>query len=76
MRTIEKKLQELEMRVSFIEKRLRISQPEQYAHLTGSEIIKRLNNIIKKANSETDLSSLSATEILLKDRSKGSEAAL
>ena len=55
MRTIEKKLQELEMRVSLIEKRLRISQPEKYDHLTGSEVIKRLNNIIKKANSETDL---------------------
>lgn len=69
METIEKKLQELEMRVSFIEKQLRISQPEQYDHLTGSEVIKRLNSIIRKANSETDLSSLSATEILLKDRS-------
>lgn len=68
MTTTEEKLRGLEMRVSSIEKQLRMSQPKQYAHLTSSELVERLEYLVEKANSAEGLSSRSATEILLEDR--------
>ena len=68
MATTEEKLKELEVRVSSIERQLKMSRPKQYAHLTSSELMERLEHLIEKANSTEGLSSLSATEILLEDR--------
>jgi hypothetical protein len=50
------------------EKKLSLSQPGPYSHLTNEELIESLKRLIKKANATKGLSPRSATEILLEDR--------
>lgn len=68
MVTSEEKLKELEDRISFIEKQLKVSQSDNYTRLSNSELMLGLKNLIKKANLKPGLCSKSATEILLEDR--------
>jgi hypothetical protein len=58
----------LKTRAPVIERKLKLSGPGPYSHLTNEESIESLKRLIKKANSTKGLSSRTAREILLEDR--------
>jgi hypothetical protein len=49
-------------------KQIKLRQHNTYNHLTSSQFIERLRNLIEKTNSTEGLDPRSATEILLEDR--------
>jgi len=58
----------MKTRAPSIERKIKLSQPGPYSHLTNEELIESLKRLIKKASATKGLSPRSATEILLEDR--------
>jgi|GEM_PF-4012196 len=58
----------MKTRAPAIERKIKLSQPGPYSHLTNEELIESLKRLIKKANATKGLDPRSATEILLEDR--------